>query len=390
MKIVEMTFDHHDAVNQFSIKTQQGIVFSEKIKNMTEQFLSRNRGFNFVAIDWNRVVGYLVGACHNEIAYLNNFGVEKSYRGSQIAANLLEHFSSAIQAKGATTLKLSAESHHKKFDINDLGSLKMFRHLTALHLFDRRGDDLRLLADLSQLLELKFELCSTQDFSPVSALTQLTHLTIQDSYCEKFPSLANLNQLTHLHLRGCRITDVDIHQISNLSKLTYLYLSSDAVTDISPLTKLENLTELHFTFVDNIKDFSPIGSISSLKRLSFDGVRRNLSEITFLRSLPHLTDLSITGRNQLVSVGVPACDFSPISDLTNLTRLDLSYNAIRDISFLLPLSKLTELELKGNRIQDRTPIESLRKQSLKQVNFAKPHDNYDWSQHGQDPGLQNS
>ncbi len=231
-----------------------------------------------------------------------------------------------------------------------------------------------------------------KDHAPLATLTQLTHLTIESShYSKDFQFLSNLTQLTHLKLYCTLLTDADLQLISTLPELTYLDIGGcQHITDISPLARLENLTELYFSINENIRDFSFIGNMSNLRLLHFCEMRQNLSEITFLRSLPHLTDLSISGRNALVNLGVPACDLSPISDLTNLTRLDLSYNAIRDISFLLPLSKLIYLNLIGNRIQDMSPTHALRQQSLKECITRSPYADQDWSLHGQDPGLQNS
>lgn len=396
MEIVELTMAHHDAVNQLSRKAGLNLVFDERAKEHTERFLSHNLGFNFVALDWNRVVGYVIGACHEQIVSLNNFGVEKSYHSSQIASELLERFSLGLKARGVTHLKVYTKdggNHREKYKFSDLGTLKMFDHLTTLHIAPvsstGSSTDLRSLADLPQLSKLILERCHPQDYSPLSALTQLTHLMIESSYCEGFQFLSHLTQLTHLKLRGTLLSDSELELVSNLSKLTHLDIGAcSRITDLSPLTQLENLRELIFHINENIKDFSPISKMSNLRLLHFIRMRDNFSEITFLRSLPHLTDLSITARNNLVKLGVPACDLTPISHLTNLTRLDLSYNAIRNISFLLPLSKLTYLNLKGNKIQDLSPIDALRQQSLRECITRDDYADQDWSLHGQDPSLQ--
>ncbi|MGE5655299.1 MAG: leucine-rich repeat domain-containing protein [Actinomycetota bacterium] len=402
MEIVELTMAHHDAVNQLSRKAGLNPVFDERAKENTERFLSHHSGFNFVALDWNRVVGYVIGACYvigaynKQIASLNNFGVEKSYHSNQIASKLLERFSFGLKARGVTHLEVCTKdggSHREKYKFSDLGTLKMFDHLTTLHIApvssNGSSTDLRSLADLPQLSKLILERCHPQDYSPLSALTQLTDLIIESSYCEGFQFLSHLTQLTHLKLRGTLLSDSELELVSNLSKLTHLDIGAcSRITDLSPLTQLQNLRELILHINENIKDFSPIGQMSNLRLVHLLEMRENLSEITFLRSLPHLTDLSITARNNLVKLGVPACGLSPISDLTNLTRLDLSYNSIRDISFLLPLSKLTYLNLKGNKIQDLSPIDALRQQSLRECITRDDYADQDWSLHGQDPGLQ--
>lgn len=400
MEIVELTMVHHDAVNQFSRGARLGLVFDERSRGNTERFLNRNLGLNFVALDWNRVVGYVIGAGTNELAYLNNFGVEKSYRSSQIASKLLERFSSGLKARGVTHLKVHTKNggnHREQYKLSDLGTLTMFDHLTTLHIAPVEGlannsTNLQSLADLPQLSKLILERCQPEDHAPLAALTQLTHLVIEGSRCKDFEFLSNLTQLTHLKLCYTLLTDADLQLISKLPKLTCLDIGGcEDITDISPLVQLENLTELYFRNNRNIRDFSPIGRMSNLRLLNFREMSENLSDIRFLRSLPHLTDLSIIDRNLMAYFGgAPACDLSPISTLTNLTRLDLSYNNIRDISFLLPLSKLIYLNLKGNKIRDMSPISVLRQQSLRECITQNDYADQDWSLHGQDPGLQNS
>jgi len=388
MKITEMTMAHADAVNQFCNEINKYYVFEPRNKEGSERFLNWNVGFNFVAFDCHRVVGYIVGSCTDKLTYLSKFGVAKSHRKSQIAAGLLEHFSASMRARGVTHLEMPG-THRKEYDLSDLHSLKRFHHLESLHINHRSDQDLRPLSDLPQLSRLTLDNCYAHDYTPIAALTQLTHLIIDGSFCKDSQFLSNLTKLTHLKLRGNLLTNTDLERIAELPNLTYLNIGcGPQITDISPLVKLKNLTELYFEINENIQDFSPVGSIPSLRLVSFNDMRENLVEITFLRSLPHLTSLSITGCNSLVNLGVPACDLSPISDLTNLTHLDLSYNQIRDISFLLPLSKLTHLNLKGNRIQDSSPIGALEQQSLKVCITKSDYADVDWSLHGQDPGLQ--
>jgi Leucine-rich repeat (LRR) protein len=107
----------------------------------------------------------------------------------------------------------------------------------------------------------------------------------------------------------------------------------------------------------------------------------NFLDITFLRSLPHLTDLSIIARNG--SLARFPCDFSIISDLINLTRLDLSRNHIYDVSFLSPLSNLTYLNLGENIIKDLSPLYALKQQGLKELIVSREK-GYDFSYHGQE------
>lgn len=52
-------------------------------------------------------------------------------------------------------------------------------------------------------------------------------------------------------------------------------------------------------------------------------------------------------------------DLSPLSNLTQLTYLDLSYNGISDLSPLANLTELKELSLNNNEISDISPLSNL-------------------------------
>jgi len=388
MKIIEITVAHYDALNKF--RTEDGKRYHPHFKEEMDLILKRGAGLNFVALEGNRVIGYVISDCSDKFPFLDNFGytllmdfwVENTHRRNAIASALLEHLASGMKARGFTKLNIISENQWS-CKVRDLGSLAMFSHLTNLKIDYRNNDDLRSLADLPQLSELILDHCYVDDYSALAKLTQLNHFKINSSHrCKDFQFLANLTQLKQLNLYGISLVNKDIDLISNLSQLTYLSIGScPDITDISPLTKLENLTELYFYYNENIQDFAPIGRMPNLRLLHFHSMKANFSDITFLRSLPHLTDLSIIDRNMVIDT--PLCDFSVISDLTNLTRLDLSYNHIRDISFLSSLSNLTYLKLEGNRIKDLSPLDALQQQGLKELIVDRKKDS-GFSYHGQE------
>jgi len=389
IKIVEITVAHYDALNKFSTEVGERYypVFSDR-KEM-DLILTGGSGFNFVALEGNQIVGYVISDCSYKLSSLDKFGyallmdfvVENTHRTSAIASALLECFASRMKARGLTKLLMAGDGK-KRYKVKDLDSLAMFRHLTTLEIKIKTDDDLRSLADLSQLSELTLNYCLCEDYSVLSKLTQLTYLEIRSLTCKDFQFLLNLTQLKHLNIFDLSLGNKEIDIISNLSQLSCLNIGGGSnITDISPLSKLENLRELYFCYSPNIQDFAPIGRMSNLRLLSFINMGPNFSDITFLRSLPHLTDLSIIARNG--SLNLSRCNFSVISDLINLTRLDLSRNYIYDISFLAPLSNLTYLNLEGNIIEDLSPLDALKQQGLKELRVSRKK-GYDFSYHGQE------
>ena len=210
------------------------------------------------------------------------------------------------------------------------------------------GEDNNVFFDLEglqfaiNLKKLKFDIADDEANSsyldPLENLINLTELTIGDEYDfpEDLPDLdfgvlGGLSNLTHLSLPRARVSDIDF--LSNLTKLTYLGLVDSEVKDFSPLA---NLTSLQQLFVG--------GGV-------LEGVSIPFSDISILSNLTNLTDLDLS--NNLIS------DISALKNLTKLVNLDLTANAVSDIGVLSGLTNLVRLELYFNKISDIEPLSEL-------------------------------
>lgn len=115
------------------------------------------------------------------------------------------------------------------------------------------------------------------------------------------------------------------------------------------LRKLNNLkylkycTHLVLGGVSDVQDFSPIGEMKNLRNLTICSSRnfdRNnnqninagnnpvLRDISWIRNLKNLTDISFVGCSQLT-------DISPLKDLPNLTNLDIRETGVKNTEFLV-------------------------------------------------------
>jgi Leucine-rich repeat (LRR) protein len=143
-------------------------------------------------------------------------------------------------------------------------------------------------------------------------------------------------------------------QIINLDGLQYfknlnlLNLRDNNIKDLSPIGSLTRLTIL---FIENnaVEDITPIGNLINLKHLF-----ANNNEIRNLQPLENckgLIDLVLQHNN--------IADISPISQLTQLDFLNLGFNQISDVSPLSSLNKLKTLLLEDNYISDIQPLSTL-------------------------------
>jgi len=107
----------------------------------------------------------------------------------------------------------------------------------------------------------------------------------------------------------------------------------------------KNVTVLNL--VNNqISDITPLSELTNLSRLVLS--HNQIIDTTPLAKLKNLESLSLSF-NEIN-------DISPLSELTNLSSLDLSYNQISDITPLSELTELKTLHFENNQISDISPL----------------------------------
>ena len=209
---------------------------------------------------------------------------------------------------------------------------------------------------LTSLTHLFLEYNNISDLSPLSGLTNLKYLTLLRNEVSDISALSGLTKLEGLTLRANNISDIS--PLSGLTKLRWLSLGDNNISDISALSGLTSLTSLlladyYDVYIDennenNISDISVLSGLTSLTYLSLENFPGNLSPLS---SLTNLTRLELHGNN--------ISNLSPLSSLTNLTRLELHGNNISDISVLSGLTSLTHLFLTNNPFSDISSLSSL-------------------------------
>lgn len=127
---------------------------------------------------------------------------------------------------------------------------------------------------------------------------------------------------------------------------------------------MRNLKSLDLWGIFQTQDFRPLHNLTNLQFLSFAGGTPN--EFSFFTRLPNLIYLSI------IEAGIDTSDLIVIARLTNLTKLDLRFNKITDVSPLAKLTNLTELLIRENPIQDTSPLASLTKLVVVDVEITAP------------------
>lgn len=157
-----------------------------------------------------------------------------------------------------------------------------------------------------------------EDYSDLKHMSFLEKLTVEKGVSKQIFNFSALTNLTDLSITNTNISQEDLAIISVLPKLKNLKLKKCSLSGISPLQKAAGLEKL------DISDNSA------------------LRNIDVLRSLGYLTELDLSGN--------AVSDLSPISSLTNLTKLDISKNSITTLASISSLSRLTYLNASANAI----------------------------------------
>ena len=197
-------------------------------------------------------------------------------------------------------------------------------------------------------------------------------LNLDNNDLTSITGLENLGALEQLNLRSTRLADlsflpegfqiqnisiggeqlVDVSQFGNVTNLRYLYIENAAqLTDLSALSQLQSLERLDLS---NLPLLSDLNFLQNQDRLSYFGLSqsRNIEDFS---GLANLIDASHISLNYLGNL-----DLAPLSDLDNLTRLELRGNDLTDIEELEFLRYLENLDIQDNRIQDITVLSRVR------------------------------
>ncbi|MDQ0360448.1 InlB B-repeat-containing protein [Breznakia pachnodae] len=121
------------------------------------------------------------------------------------------------------------------------------------------------------------------------------------------------------------------------------------------LTGIDRLTKIHTVQLigANIQDFTPLKNMTQLTKIdaSNNGITDDVLATLEGANLPNLTILTLN--NNKIS------DLSPIADLTSITMLNLRTNNISDIEPLKDMTGMWDLNLGYNNVSDLTPVENM-------------------------------
>lgn len=339
-----------------------------------------------------------------------------SIRGMDIDAELLDRLSAALPGctiysdKGdAETVEICLGRQRFKSDvkeldlsgagIKDISALSQCGNLRKLNLSGNRITDISALVNIPSLEWLDISGNEINDLNPlisistlrtlyaqnnkisgtaaIGAMSGLRELDLSSNPIGDFSGLKKLRELKVLLMKDCGVDDEGVSYLEYISSLTRLELDrnpditgaamdsfqravpgctlihSDLVftLEIGGQSVRTDIRELDISYTGT-SDLSQLGSMEYLQKLDLSGNSiTNIYVFNYSGSRQTLTELNLSD-NALE-------DITPLSCLKALETLDLSDNSVDSVKTLMSMTGLKKLDLSGNPLTDEQ-IESLR------------------------------
>lgn len=253
---------------------------------------------------------------------------------------------------------LSGSPHAKRLQIYDPGLAPALQHipeLSSLTLDYVEGfGELAVLGDLPQLTYLSVMRDSKlRDLGPLTCHPGLETILLHDSGKINIRPLATIPRLRKLRFRADRASKAgSLHACPALDHLQLINVPSDVpLTRYLPLRALRSL-ELEGNDLEDLSPLSGIQQLSELETLS-------LSFCEGLTSIKRIEDIAGTLRSLVLGGRGPAIDLSPLVGLRYLERFELDWNPRPDLAVVRDLPMLRDLYLDDNRPADLTPLQGV-------------------------------
>ena len=260
--------------------------------------------------------------------------------------------------KNLTSITIIQGPHKDYSALKPLTNLEYFNKYGEEN-YDNIIDNLKFCKNLKKVILTKLNI---KDMSRIAELSNLTSLTLKNNEIEKIEGLENMTNLSTLDLSSNKISK--LQGLENLNNLETLYLNGNEIIDITPLSKNQKLVILDLrdnTKIDANRENYKEERLEALNKiggiLEKDGgvIKLDIDKLKLFNNYKQL-DLSSQRLTTL----------EPLEGLTQLTKLDLSYNQLtlqdeKSQNILKSMKNLIELNLAENNIANATSINSLSK-----------------------------
>lgn len=222
-------------------------------------------------------------------------------------------------------LDVSGCSHLSDFTIFE--TIPSLRKLTC-----RRGETLSTIAIHDNLTHLDLQdSYKIRDLSAVKNRKNMLFLGVGGTSIQTIDWISTCENLITLDVSGCYELH-DLSPIGNLKKLVTLNMWCSGTHSISWIEKCTSLTTINVQWAKTA-DLTPIASVKSLRVLRAGGA----TECSWIANCTQLEELDFSGSVQLE-------DFTPLATLTSLKRLKATTTGVKKLGFLKKCNQLEYID----------------------------------------------
>ena len=295
----------------------------------------------FLDLSYNRIIS-LVG--FEKFKLLEELNLSNNYIGDEQLNYLVSL--SKLKSLNLSNNNLKNEEIKKIiYSVKSLQKVNLSNNNLEQLIFDKSNGLIELELDSNKLSYLSFN-TNNKSFE------YLMYLSANEN---KLQVIDNINNLVNLEYLSLSVNELKQINISKLLKLKYLQLKSNLLEKIT-INKTNQLLQYIDLSFNNINSLSILGECTSLKNLILDN--NKLTTINF-------------GDNKNGNINIT--NFTNNNKFKNIELLDLSFNLINDVKFLIFFKNLQKLNISFNNIDNLIDLLSLLKHfnQLKELNLIE-------------------
>ena len=314
---------------------------NNKISFINSKFFS-NLQLKYLDLSFNRIIS-LQG--FEKFKLLEELNLSNNYIGDE----QLNYLSYLTKLKNMNLSNNNLRSEEIKNIINKIKTLQKINlsnnNIEQL-IFEKSNGLIELDLDNNKINYLSFS-CNIGD-----KFEFLIYLTANENRIQNIEGINNLINLEYLSLSVNEIRELNIKK---LNKLKYLQLKSNLLENFIIYKNNQLLQYIDISF-NNINSFTIFGECKALKNLILDN--NKLGEISF---------------GEIKNINQYNNDINVNNKFKNLELLDISFNLISDIKFLILFKNTQKINISFNNVDNIIDLLSMLKNfpKLKEINLIE-------------------
>ena len=235
--------------------------------------------------------------------------------------------------------------------IRDLSGLEVARNIRSLGLRQNPIQDIRPLAGLFLLNSLALERNQIVDITPLQLCAGIEYLGLDGNPLSSLNPIARMSRLLALGINDCSLADLNVFRAASFPRLLNLGMYNNRAADLGFLEGIKATLESLSVGANRLKSIAPLRGAQHLRSLQISANPILDWDTIQAGDLPALQGIEAQEASMF--------DLEWVRQLPQVTRLNVSWNRIRDVTPLTAQTHISSLDLRGNPVTDISPLAAL-------------------------------